>query len=55
MIKPGQYWYRPHRSMWGVWRQEETVNGVGSAEFIDDFPTRKEAEAFVYEKNGWRK
>jgi len=56
-MKEGQYYYRPHRSSWGVWKTGRTdeVNGARMDEFVDDFPTQEEASAFVYKKNGWKK
>lgn len=52
-LKEGQYYYAPHRSQWGVWRREPTVNGVSGGQFIADFPTKIQARNFVYKMNGW--
>lgn len=49
----GEYFYRRHRSLWGVWRHVDDGNGHSHGDFVQDFGTREEARAFVYEKNGW--
>ena len=52
-IKEGQYYYKPHRSMWGVWKRGRTENGVTMDDFISDFSTKIQAKDFVYKMNGW--
>ena len=55
-MKEGQYYYAPHRSSFGVWKAGATGNGgVRADTFISDFPTRIQAESFVYKMNGWKK
>lgn len=54
MIKDGQYYYRPHRRSWGVWKAGKTgKNGVRMDTFITDFSTETQARSFVYKMNGW--
>ena len=54
--KEGQYYYAPHRRSWGVWKKGKVVDGVSvNDEFISDFSTKIQAEAFVFRMNGWRK
>lgn len=55
MAKHGQYYYTPHRNMWGVWKKGRMVNGAQMDDFIMDFPTKIQAEKFVYKANGWSK
>ena len=50
-VKPGQYYYAPHRGMWGVWLETED----GSGDFVRDFVTRDDAKQFVYDKNNWKR
>lgn len=52
-MKEGQYYYRPHGIMWGVWINHNHPNGTSTGDFVEDFPTKEEASRFVYEKNGW--
>lgn len=54
MVKEGQYLYRPHRNMWGIFRYHDHGNGYSANEFIVDFPTKEEARAEVYRLNGWK-
>lgn len=54
-VKAGQHYYAPHRGLWGVWKMNETVNGVSTAYFVKDFVTKEEARSFVFESNGWNK
>lgn len=49
MVRIGQYLYRPHRNMWGIYRRWESGNA-----HIVDFPTKEEARAEVYRLNGWK-
>lgn len=51
--KEGEYFYRPHRKGWGVWKAGKVVNGIGGNEFISDFSTQIQARNFVYRMNGW--
>lgn len=52
-VREGQYYYRPHHGIWGVWKAGKIINGIQEDEFISDFCTKPEAEAFVYKSNGW--
>lgn len=54
-MKEGQYYYRRHRRMWGVWINHNFPSGISTGDFVGDFPSQDAAEAFVYEKNGWKK
>lgn len=54
-MKEGQYYYRPHGIMWGVWINHNHPNGTSTGDFVEDFPTKEEASRFVYEKNDWGK
>ena len=54
-VKEGQYYYAPHRGMWGVWKAGKVVNGVRMDDFIMDFSTKVQASNFVYKMNNWRK
>lgn len=49
----GQYYFRRHRSMWGVWKKIISPEGIEIDEFIRDLSTQEEAKAFVYSNNGW--
>ena len=53
MPREGQYYYKPHRSSWGVWKAGKEENGVRLDDFIADFPTPTDAERFVYKMNGF--
>ena len=49
--RDGQFYYAPHRRLWGVWQWHES----GSyGEFVRDFETRDAAVLEVYRRNGWR-
>ena len=49
-----RYYYRPHRSSWGVWKEGvPSGGGVREDSFVRDFPTKAEARRYVYERNGW--
>lgn len=49
-----RYYYRPHRSSWGVWKEGVLSDGgVRADTFVRDFTTKAEARRFVYERNGW--
>ena len=52
-MKDGEYYYRPHRTHWGVWRNTNTSDGARGT-FIRDFYTKEEAKRFVYDNNGWK-
>lgn len=54
-VREGQFYYGPHRSMWGVWRKGADVDGISMDDFIMDFSTKIQAENFVYKANGWNK
>lgn len=51
--KDGQYYYAPHRIMWGVWQHHDLGNGSGYGTFYNDYPTKEEARKEVYRLNGW--
>lgn len=50
----GQYYYAPHRSSWGIWRNHNHDNGLSTGTFIKDCLTREEARKEVYRLNGWK-
>ena len=52
-MSDGQYYYRPHRRSWGIWRNENHDGGVSTGTFIKDMPTKEEAKKEVYRLNGW--
>ena len=54
MVKDGQYYYAPHRRMWGIWKHHEDGNGYSHGDFIKDVPTKEEASKEVYRLNGWK-
>lgn len=57
-IKEGQYYYRRHRNMWGVWKKGKDNEKTGTSindSFIMDFKTEIQAKNFVYKCNGWHK
>lgn len=53
VTKDGQYYYAPHRRMWGVWQYRDHGNGCGSGTFYNDYPTKEDARKEVYRLNGW--
>ena len=53
-MKNGQYYYRPHRSSWGVFKAVDYGGGVRVDEFVTDCYTKEEAEREVYSRNGWK-
>lgn len=53
VTKDGQYYYAPHRRMWGVWQYHDHGNGCGSGTFYNDYPTKEDARKEVYRLNGW--
>jgi len=50
----GQYYYRPHRSQYGIWQHHELPDGYASGTFIKDVPTKQEAMEEVRILNGWK-
>ncbi len=55
-IKEGQFYYKPHRRSWGVWKRGKTdENGMCMDDFIADFATQVQAKDFVYKANHWLK
>jgi len=50
----GQYYYRPHRTQWGVWKRNVTPDGYEWGEFVRDFVDKEEARREVYRLNGWK-
>ena len=54
-VKEGQYYYAPHRNMWGVWKRgREDGSGIHMDDFITDFSTKAQASNFVYSMNKWK-
>lgn len=53
-MSDGQYYYRPHRRMWGIWRYRNCGDGIGTGTFIKDCKTKEEAKKEVYILNGWK-
>lgn len=53
--KDGQYYYAPHRRMWGVWKWHRFESGGGTGTFYKDFVTKEDARDEVYRLNGWKK
>lgn len=49
----GQYYYAPHRRMWGIWQHHEHIGGISTGDFIKDCSTKEEARREVYWLNGW--
>jgi len=53
--KDGEYYYKPHRNKWGVWKRSAAgKNGVHMDDFISDFSTQTQAANFVKKANGWK-
>lgn len=53
-LKEGQFFYKPHRRSWGVWKVSKiSEDGTRICDFITDFSTQIQAEKFVYTANGW--
>lgn len=53
-LKNGQYYYGPHRSMWGIWQYNDYGNGFSDGTFVKDCITKDEARKEVYRLNGWK-
>ena len=53
--KAGDYYYAPHRGMWGIWLCKDLGDGIQSGEFLKDCITKEEAKEMVYSLNGWSK
>jgi hypothetical protein len=53
VISNGQFYWRRHRSGFGVWKKIVSPDGIEIDDFIRDFSTHEEAKAFVYYNNGW--
>ena len=53
MMRNGQYYYAPHRRMWGIWKYHGNGNGC-HGDFVKDVPTKEEASKEVYRLNGWK-
>ena len=59
--KDGEYYYAPHRRLWGIWQWHEVVPdgepsgvvAIGSGTFVKDYPTKEEARKEVYRLNEW--
>ena len=54
-LKEGQYYYKRHRNMWGVWRKGKDEGLTDGDVFISDFSTQAKAKSFVYKANNWLK
>lgn len=52
--RDGQYYYAPHRSMWGVWLNHVSADGIETGDFIDDFPSKEAAAEQVKKLNKWK-
>lgn len=52
-VKVGQYYYRKHRNMWGVWKKGKDDKLENGDTFISDFATQIQAKNFVYKMNGY--
>ncbi len=53
-MRNGQYYYAPHRRLWGIWQNHNFDGGVSSGTFIKDCKTKEEARNEVYRLNGWK-
>lgn len=53
-VREGQFYYGPHRNMWGVWRKGADIDGIQMDDFIEDFPLKTQAREYVYIMNGWK-
>jgi hypothetical protein len=55
-MRDGEYYYAPHRRMWGVWQRvipDASPSGTMTGTFVQDFKTKEEARTFVFKENGW--
>ena len=52
--REGEYYYAPHRNLWGIWQWHnfEIAKG-GYGDFVKNCATKKEAREEVYRLNGW--
>lgn len=53
-MRNGQYYYAPHRRMWGIWQNQNLGGDVSTGTFIKDCMTKQEAADEVYRLNGWK-
>ena len=52
--KEGQYYYAPHRNMWGIWQWHLfNIADGGYGKFVKDCPSQEDARREVYRLNGW--
>lgn len=51
--KVGLYFYAPRMHSWGVWRYTLVTENGSSAEKVETFCFKEDAEKFVYKMNGW--
>lgn len=51
--KDGEYYYAPHRQLWGIWQHKDLGNGLSCGSHIKDCPTREEARREVFRLNKW--
>ena len=61
-VKPGEYYYAPHRSSWGVWRKGETIDKrnfrkrikemdfIEKTELIDKSSSKRGASLYRFNK-----
>lgn len=49
-----QYYYAPHRRLWGIWEVRRTADGIVPGDFVRDCQTREEARREVYRLNNWK-
>ena len=52
--KDGEYYYAPHRSLWGIWQCHSKGDGIFMDDFVKDCPTKEEARNEVYRLNNWK-
>lgn len=53
--KNGQYYYAPHRKMWGVFKRNINAYGIAIDDHIDDFADKADAIEMVCRLNHWTK
>ena len=51
--KDNQFYYAPHRDLWGVYQHHDDGSGHSCGTHIDDYPTREAARREVFRLNGW--